>query len=78
MPNFKHTDAEYGQGYMLNIYLEDQLIPGTFEYMLNQLIDNKIDISNFDQNYQNDKTGASAIPPKVLLKLIIGNRIGQQ
>jgi transposase len=31
----------------------------------------KIDISIFDKNYKNDQTGASAVPPSVLLKLII-------
>jgi len=70
-PRYKHTDAAAGQILFLNVNLREQLIPGTFEYMLNELIGTKIDISDFDQNYKNDKTGASAIPPEVLIKLII-------
>jgi transposase len=39
--------------------------------MLNDLIDSKIDIGIFDGNYKNDKTGARAIPPPALIKLVI-------
>jgi transposase len=39
--------------------------------MLNDLIGGKIDTSIFDGNYKNDKTGAKAIPPASLIKLII-------
>ena len=70
MPRYKHTDAVAGQGLFLSVNLKQQLLPGTFEHMLDQIIGTKIDISNFDSNYKNDATGASAIPPIVLLKLI--------
>jgi transposase len=39
--------------------------------MLNDLIGKRIDISMFDKNYRNDRTGAKAIPPRVLIKLVI-------
>ena len=71
MARYKHTDAEDGQGMFLTVNLKSQLLPGTFESMLNDLIGNKIDVSAFDQNYKNDETGASAIPPATLIKLII-------
>jgi len=71
MARYKHTDVSAGQGIFLSIHLREQLIPGTFEYMLNEIIGTKIDISGFDQNYRNDNTGASAIPPEVIMKLII-------
>ena len=71
MARYKHTDTEYRQGLFLRVNLKEQLIPGSFEYMLEELIGNKIDISSFDLNYNNNKTGAKAIPPKVLIKLII-------
>jgi len=38
MARYKHTDADYGQGLFLTVKLEDQLILGTFEYMLNDII----------------------------------------
>ena len=71
MARYKHTDAEDGQGMFLSLNLKEQLLSGTFEYMLNDLIRNKIDISLFDDNYKNDNTGSKAIPPAVLIKLII-------
>ena len=71
MARYKHTAAEYGQGLFLTVNLKEQLLPGTFEYMLDDLIGKKIDISMFDGNYKNDLSGAGAIPPSVLIKLII-------
>ena len=71
MARYKHSDIEDGQGVFLTVNLKEQLLPGTFEYMLNDLIGGKIDVSMFDENYNNDKTGAKAIPPAVLIKLII-------
>ena len=71
MARYKHTEAGNGQGMFLTVNLKEQLMPGTFEYMMNDLIDKKIDISGFDKNYKNDETGAKAIPPRVLIKLII-------
>jgi transposase len=71
MPRYKHTEAENGQGLLLSINLKEQLLPETFEYMLNEIIETKIDTGVFDKKYKNDKTGASAVPPSALLKLII-------
>ena len=71
MARYKHTDAEAGQGMFLTVNLKEQLLPGSFEYMLNELVGGKIDASMFDANYRNDETGAAAIPPAALIKLII-------
>src|SRR5215469_13563700 len=70
MARYRYSEAANGQGMFLTVNLTDQLLPGTFEYMLNKIINTKIDISAFDQNYKNDQTGAGAIPPGVLLKLV--------
>ncbi|GHV77845.1 hypothetical protein AGMMS49942_26660 [Spirochaetia bacterium] len=69
MARYKYVDKS--QGLFLTVDLQKQLIPGTFEYTLNELIDKKLDLSIFDQRYKNDETGASAIEPRVLLKIII-------
>jgi transposase len=71
MAKYRHTDAEDGQGLFLSVDLKGQLLAGTFEYMLDEIINKKIDTSIFDRKYKNDLTGAGAIPPTVLLKLII-------
>ena len=71
MAKYRTTEAAAGQGLFLSVNLQGQLIPGTFEYMLNELIGSTIDVSIFDKNYKNDLAGAPAVPPSILLKLII-------
>jgi transposase len=56
---------------MLPISLQDQLVPGTLEHTISELVDKHIDLSIFDVRYNNDETGASAIHPKILLKVIL-------
>jgi transposase len=56
---------------MLPISLQDQLVPGTLEHTISQLVDKHIDLSVFDARYNNDETGAAAIHPKILLKVIL-------
>lgn len=71
MAKYRHTEAENGQGLFLSVNLKEQLIPGTFEHMLDKIIGKEIDTSIFDNKYKNDQTGARAIPPEALLKLIL-------
>jgi len=68
MARFKHTDNS--QGMFLTVNLAEQLLPDTFEWTLDYLID-RMDLSLFEQNYHNDKMGACAYPPRVLLKIIL-------
>lgn len=51
--------------------LQRQLLPGSFEYALNHLIDHELDLSGFDARYRNDLTGAPAYPPGTLLKVVL-------
>jgi len=67
MARFKYTDNS--QGLFLSVNLNEQLLPGTFEWALDYLI-GRMDLSLFEQNYHNDEMGAAAYPPKVLLKII--------
>ena len=69
MPRYKAYD--YDQLVMLPISLENQLVPGTLEYTIHELVENKLDLSVFEGRYNNDDTGATAINPKVLLKVIL-------
>ncbi|HVK56028.1 MAG TPA: hypothetical protein VM532_13490 [Burkholderiales bacterium] len=47
--------------------LARQLLPGTFEHALNHLLDHELDLSDLDDRYRNDETGAPAYSPAVLL-----------
>jgi transposase len=66
---YKHYD--YSQGNFVSVYFDKQILPGTFEHTLHHLIDNEIDMTVFDDRYQNDKTGAPAYDPSILLKIIL-------
>jgi len=69
MANYRINN--HAQTVMLAINFEDQLQEGTFEYTLHHLIDKYIDLSEFDSDYQNDKTGRRAYHPATLLKIIL-------
>jgi transposase len=56
---------------MLPISLQNQLVPGTLEHTISELVDKHLDLSVFDGRYNNDETGATAIHPKILLKVIL-------
>ena len=60
-----------GQLIMLAIDLENQILPGTFEYTVHHLINDFIDLSPFDEHYANDDTGRLAYDPALLLKIIL-------
>ncbi len=59
------------QGVFLPVYFDKQILPGTFEYSLNHLVENELDVSFSDKRYKNDQTGAPAYDPKILLKIIL-------
>lgn len=67
----KFKPCNYDQMVMLPITLEKQLVPGSLEHTINELVEKHIELSVFDERYSNDDTGASAIHPKVLLKIIL-------
>ncbi len=69
MAKFKPCNED--QLVMLPISLQDQLVPGTLEHTISRLVDKHIDLSVFDARYNNDETGAAAIHPKILLKVIL-------
>jgi len=46
-------------------------MPGTLEYAIHTLLEERLDTSSFDDRYRNDKTGRRAYDPKVLLKVIL-------
>lgn len=68
MARYKHIDTSPR---FLAVDLQRQLLPGTFEYALNHLIDHELDLSSFDARFKNDITGAAAYPPAMLLKVVL-------
>jgi len=69
MARYKHYD--YNQHKLIPIAFAEQILPGTFEYTLNYLIDHEVDLSVFEARYCNDESGAPAYDPAILLKVIL-------
>jgi transposase len=69
MAKYKHYD--YRQTKMLPISFDRQILPGTFEHTLSELIGSQVDLSVFEDRYENDAGGAPAYDPAILLKIIL-------
>jgi transposase len=69
MANYKPDLSS--QNKFIPIDFSQQISPGTFEYALAHIVDNRLDLSGFDKWYDNDKKGAAAYSPSVMLKIIL-------
>jgi len=56
---------------LLPIVLSDQLVPGSFAFALDYLVDNELDLTAMDARFNNDEAGASAYDPRVMLKIVL-------
>ena len=68
MPRFKEISQN---NIMVPINLKDQLLPGSFEFTITEVIDDHLDLTVFNNCYNNDKAGQLAYNPAVLLKIIL-------
>ncbi|QPF73629.1 IS1182 family transposase [Roseateles sp. DAIF2] len=55
----------------LPVVLSEQLVPGSFAFALNLLVDEELDLSALDARFRNEEVGASAYDPRVLLKIVL-------
>ena len=69
MAKYKRYDD--AQMVMIPVSLERQLMPGTLEFAIHELVQRRMDTSMFDRIYRNDATGCPAYDPKILLKVIL-------
>jgi transposase len=70
MPRFKPADTS--QTLLVPVRLVDQLIPGTFEHALHQIIENHIGLRELSSRwFNNDSRGAPAFNPSCLLKIVL-------
>ena len=67
----RYKPYDYRQRVFLPVSLEDQLMPGTLEFAIHTLVENRLDMSVFASKYRNDETGRAAYDPKVLLKVVL-------
>ena len=59
MPRYKKYD--YSQSQLLPINFNEQILPGTLEYTIHYVVDNKINLSRLEKRFRNDETGAPHI-----------------
>lgn len=69
MAKFKAYD--YSQLVMVPVSLSDQLQPGTLEHTIHYVITERMDLSAFATEYNNDETGRAAYDPAILLKIVL-------
>lgn len=69
MARYKETNKKQGQ--FVPVIFDEQILPGTIEHAICDIIDNHVDLSMFDSRYKNDNTGRPAISPAILLKIIL-------
>ena len=67
----KYKRYDYRQSLMIPVSLKEQLMPGTLEFAIDTLVETRMEMSVFDDNYQNDDVGRSAYDPKILLKVVL-------
>lgn len=69
MSNF--IKYSYAQSAFISVNFEDQILPGTFEFTLHQLVEKHIDLSALYATYNNAHGGRTAYDPAILLKIIL-------
>lgn len=67
----KYKRYDYSQSMLIPVFFEQQLMPGSLEFAIHTLVQTRMDMSIFDDNYQNDETGRRAYDPKILLKVVL-------
>ncbi|WP_162254472.1 IS1182 family transposase [Pelomonas sp. Root1444] len=68
MPRYKPTDCH---SLMLPVVLSEQIVPGSFAFALDYLVEYELDLTALDARFKNDTTGASAFDPRVMLKIVL-------
>ena len=67
----RYKGYDYTQAVMIPVSFEHQLLPGTLEVAIQELVERRVDTAIFGSRYKNDATGCPAYDPKILLKVIL-------
>jgi transposase len=62
---------DFNQDRLVAVSYREQILPGSFEYALCEIVDHHIDLTPFARRYHNDKTGRPAYDPALLLKIVL-------
>jgi len=67
----RYKDYDLNQSKFIPVVFADQITRGSFEYTINVLVDEHLDMSIFDERYTNDDVGRPAYDPSLLVKIIL-------
>ena len=68
MPRYKPQERH---SLLLPVVLSEQIVPGSFAFAPQYLVDHELDLSAMDAKFKNDEVGASAYDPRVMLKVVL-------
>jgi len=68
MPRYKPIERH---SLMLAVDLDEQIVPGSYAFALDYLVDHELDLAPLDAQFKNDEVGASAYDPRVMLKIVL-------
>ena len=69
MARYKPYDLH--QAKMIPLSYADQIVEGSFEHALNEIVEEHLELTAFEKRYVNDETGRPAYDPKILLKVVL-------
>jgi transposase len=67
----RYRSYDLDQGKFIPVSFRDQILTGSFEYTLNEIVEKHLDLTPFEDRYANDDTGRLAYDPAVLLKVVL-------
>ena len=67
----RYKPYDLNQAKMIPLSYADQVVEGSFEHALNEIVEEHLDLTVFDERYSNDQTGRPVYDPRVLLKVIL-------
>jgi transposase len=67
----RYQPYDVNQDKLIPVCYRDQILPGSFEHALSEIVDQHIDLTPFEARYTNDETGRLAYDPAVLLKIVL-------
>src|SRR3954466_13224701 len=67
----RYKPYDLNQAKMIPLSYADQIVEGSFEHALNEIVEEHLDLTVFEKRYANDETGRPAYDPRVLLKVVL-------
>src|SRR5262249_20183813 len=67
----RYKPYDLNQAKMIPLSYADQIVEGSFEHALNEIVEEHLDLTVFEKRYANDEKGRAGYDPKILLKVVL-------